>query len=332
MQGVQGVQTVSLPAPSWAMLSARAGTQRMWPGANRTPAQQSAWDTFRKLAEGPRDAVLIQTLSTQFAVSLASSAHANDTASITVQGQTLATLHKPTTAFLKDHQIDYMRAAADLQSDRLEEITVQTGQLLPFFGMVSYLSGDATKWTLRMADTMLSLCKLIEMPVKMGLDVARPIALSSAVQPVIQTPGHPSFPSGHATESFVLATLFSRLFYDVPFDPAMAVETQNEVMRYAARIATNRTVAGVHYPTDSMAGAIAGMTMAEGLINLLDGKTATPTRTYRGDTYEGDFNLSLLGDALKDPTIVETGTVALDPTQVPVWMQEMWAEVKSEWG
>ncbi len=102
-------------------------------------------------------------------------------------------------------------------------------------------------------------------------------------------------------------------------------------MRIAARIATNRTVAGVHYPTDSMAGAVLGMTMAEALINLLDGRKETPTRIYHGDTYRGDFNVSLLGEALKDKDIVTVGKVAIDPSQVPAWMKEMWAEIKSEW-
>jgi len=34
-------------------------------------------------------------------------------------------------------------------------------------------------------------------------------------------------------------------------------------MRQAARIAINRTVAGVHYPVDSLAGQLLGMTVAE---------------------------------------------------------------------
>ncbi len=97
----------------------------------------------------------MQMLGTQFAVTLESSEKANDTAVLTVQGQPLATLHKPSNAFLAEHQIDYLRAAADLQPDRLEEILVQTAQLVPFFGMVGFLSPAATRWTLRMTETVL---------------------------------------------------------------------------------------------------------------------------------------------------------------------------------
>ena len=275
--------------------------------------------------------MLGQALNGLFGVKLSSSARANAWARIRVQGNTLVTLHKPSVEFLGRHQLGYLRDAADLQVDRLDEIVVQTAELLPFFGTVGYLGGDATKWTLRLAQALLDLCNSLEMPVKMGLDVPRPMALSSAVQPVIQTPGHPSFPSGHATESFALATLFSRLFYQVPIAPKEAVERQNEVMRYAARIAANRTVAGVHYPTDSMAGAIAGMTLAEALINLLDNKRETSGRVYHGDTYAGDFNLTLLGEALNEPDVVHTGAVALSPRRVPVWMRKMWSAVEAEW-
>jgi hypothetical protein len=196
---------------------------------------------------------------------------------------------------------------------------------------VGYLSPDVTKWTLALNQAIYRLCTILEQPLKHGFDVVRPIGLSYKVQPIIQTPGHGAWPSGHATESFASATLLTKLFYNRAFDPKAEIAAGNEIYRHAERIAMNRTVAGVHYPTDSMAGAVLGVTVAEALVRLLDGETETPTRLYRGDTYAGDFSLADLTAALNDESIVETGTAALDPALAPEWLRDMWAEAKAEW-
>ncbi|MEM1161734.1 MAG: phosphatase PAP2 family protein, partial [Pseudomonadota bacterium] len=94
--------------------------------------------------------------------------------------------------------------------------------------------------------------------------VKRPIELSPQIQPIIPTPTHGSLPSGHATEAFTLARLIWKLLL------ASKVKRYAEgaywgtmLMRTAARIAENRTVAGVHYPVDSEAGAFLGLNIAE---------------------------------------------------------------------
>ena len=48
-------------------------------------------------------------------------------------------------------------------------------------------------------------------------------------------------------------------------------------MNQAARIAINRTVAGVHFPVDSMAGQLLGLTVAEYFIKR--SKDDSPTET-----------------------------------------------------
>ena len=70
-------------------------------------------------------------------------------------------------------------------------------------------------------------------------------------------------------------------------------------MRQAARIAINRTVAGVHFPADSAAGAVLGLTLGQYLVNRANG-TAT---NYRAAEFDGaaypdneDFNWSDLFD------------------------------------
>lgn len=59
-------------------------------------------------------------------------------------------------------------------------------------------------------------------------------------------PAHASYPSGHSTQSYGMAYFYAYLF---PYltDPLMAA---------AADIARNREVAGLHYPSDSLAGKL----------------------------------------------------------------------------
>lgn len=74
---------------------------------------------------------------------------------------------------------------------------------------------------------------------------ARPTHLDPALVPCIEVPGHPAYPSGHATQAHLLAYLL------VELDPANA----EAILRDARAIAHNREIAGVHYPSDSEFGA-----------------------------------------------------------------------------
>ncbi|MFW2589941.1 phosphatase PAP2 family protein [Sagittula sp. SSi028] len=310
------------------------GTVGHWDGsADRDPLGQnrSGWAALKVMGTDQRRAVIDQTLSSLSSVSLSHSTSANTEGHIGLAGQTIVTLKKPTTTFLKEKQLPWLRTYSDLRSDRLNEIIMQTGDIQSFFALVGYMAPEATKWTLCLNQAIYRLCNLLEMPLKHGFDVARPIAMSSKVQPVIQTPPHGAWPSGHATEAFASATLLTRLFFDRPFDPAKEIADGNPLYRHAERIAMNRTIAGVHFPTDSMAGAVLGVTLAEGLIRLLDGASETPTRLYHGESYPGDFTLAALSAAFEGEGYVTTGTAPLDGTLVPAWLRDLWAEAKAEW-
>ncbi|APZ54997.1 PAP2 superfamily protein [Salipiger abyssi] len=322
---------------SSALGRARDGTVGYWDGLPSRESRvegRSSWQAVRGLDITPRRAVMDQAIQSLFAVEFQSSGAANDTGMVSFQNQPLVTLHRPGLELVKTTQLPHLRAAADLRFDRLTEIRVETSNIQSFFAGVSYMSSGATKWTMALLQAVFRLCTRIEMPVKLGFDLPRPITLAYEVQPIIQTPGHGAWPSGHATESFAGATLLSRLFYDhaegAAFDPGAALQQQNQLYRHAERIAINRTVAGVHYPTDSMAGAVLGVTMAEALVNLLDGKTETTARVYRGDLYEGDFNLSLLSAELAAQDKITESTVQIDSSVVPEWLKDMWAEAQTE--
>lgn len=79
---------------------------------------------------------------------------------------------------------------------------------------------------------------------KRTFDRVRPSYLDPTLTTTIPVPSHAAYPSGHATEAHLVAYLLAEL------DP----ENREAYLADAARIAHNREIAGVHYPSDSTAG------------------------------------------------------------------------------
>ena len=95
------------------------------------------------------------------------------------------------------------------------------------------------------------------MIVKNHLAIRRPDQLDARLMPMIPTPGHGSFPSAHAPEAYAVLTVLEALV--TAWDSLADGEQRIKALRgLAERIAVNRTVAGVHYPIDSWAGAALG--------------------------------------------------------------------------
>lgn len=90
---------------------------------------------------------------------------------------------------------------------------------------------------------------------KEKFDRVRPNFLDTSLTTTIETPGHPSYPSGHSSQSYLTAHILSLL------DP----QYEDQYFNDAKRIAHNREIAGVHYPSDSEAGKI----LAEEFFELL---------------------------------------------------------------
>jgi len=79
---------------------------------------------------------------------------------------------------------------------------------------------------------------------KQKIERARPSQLDPNLKLVIDNPGHAAYPSGHSTQSWLIARILSGL------DPEHKDAYENE----SKAIAHRREIAGVHYPSDSAAG------------------------------------------------------------------------------
>jgi hypothetical protein len=93
---------------------------------------------------------------------------------------------------------------------------------------------------------------------------------------MITTPGHGAYPSGHGMQAFMLARLVDGLL-DLSSPSSLTTATTStaapskalQLYRQAARIATNRVVAGVHFPVDGIAGRMLGHVVAEYILARL---------------------------------------------------------------
>jgi membrane-associated phospholipid phosphatase len=191
-------------------------------------------------------------------------------------------------------------------------------------------------------DAILRFGTYIEMPVKLHLSATRPNEMSGFVQPIIQPPSHASFPSGHSVEAFAVATVLHALSTDTPGNAPYSAQSAfaatqppteaSLLMRLAARIAENRTIAGVHFPADSFAGAAMGMAIGEYLVNALSG--AAQTGAYRLETANiaaRDFNFDTLAFSGPQKAFDHApASVAVDGSIVSPLLRDIWARARAE--
>ena len=176
-----------------------------------------------------------------------------------------------------------------------------------------------TKVTAEVMDAAWGWAELVVMALKHHMAVLRPFQRNSLILPVIETPGHGSLPSGHATMAAMTAQLFIDVLELKPDSPrALALN------RLARRIAFNRVVAGVHFPVDSLVG----YTLGKHLACLL--------RAWgQGDKLPAAVTVDV-GPAWTLPEAIEPDHTRYEPKlsstksgRLPVW-GELWAAAKAE--
>ena len=150
-----------------------------------------------------------------------------------------------------------VRAYVDERPDAMGEIVAQNSEFLTYFmDLLSFgpSSHPATTKVMQAASLIgLFCCQYWKNKYRR----VRPAQLFPGLLPPVATPGHAAFPSGHATQAhLVYKCLWSLL-------PAAGIGgTANSpytiaapaLERLARRIARNREIAGLHYPSDSVAG------------------------------------------------------------------------------
>ena len=166
----------------------------------------------------------------------------------------------PQPYILKDELIELL-SMVEYRGGALAEALAQRQGIATYFrGALPFSRSTHPKTTLAIGAVM-RVAHFLAQHYKGRFNRPRPSQLAPALMPPIPNPGHASFPSAHATEAYMVALALST----IPFVRKMRTTLKEEndktkdVVRdpmqdIARRIARNREVLGVHYPSDSEAG------------------------------------------------------------------------------
>jgi len=223
------------------------------------------------------------------------------------------------------------------RTQRLQEIAVQDREsLLPAFVQLAGLQTGRHQRTLEMLRIAVLLSQPVLHRLKQHLAVPRPIDLLPGLRAVVEVPAHGAMPSGHACTAFLIAELLAHC--------AAQQGRQNLrpfLRRVAARIAENRVLAGLHYVSDAIAGALLGTAMAELLIQA-EGVSLPVKHRFElpsdaavlhfgasiGDSFEAsatDLSAALAGLGWTQ----DAGTGA--GTALPLWNQVLTEALDADW-
>jgi membrane-associated phospholipid phosphatase len=245
--------------------------------------------------------------------------------------RSIVTMVRPTAGQFR-RQLNLVNGYADLREDRTAEITAQIVSPIAFFTGIANLHPDRTRFTLELIWVALRLAGNVEHRFKHALACRRPLELSPQLQPMILTPGHGSLPSGHCTEAHIVAFVLNQL---IRGNAAARRRWREQFMRLAARIAINRTVAGVHFPVDSVAGQLLGLTLGEYLLNRCGALPRYDSWTFDGPRFPAprdfdwrDLYNALTGLRVAQPWAVLGPRTAADTSQPLRWL---WRKARDEW-
>jgi acid phosphatase (class A) len=129
------------------------------------------------------------------------------------------------------------------RSEKLDMIVAQADDFTPYWANLLICSRDCrpATWTLVLIGQQVG--ALVATYFKFKYMRSRPAQMWTSLAPQVITPGHPSYPSGHALQAFLIAECVK----------LAAPATTPLCDMLAQNIAKNREIAGVHFPSDTAA-------------------------------------------------------------------------------
>jgi membrane-associated phospholipid phosphatase len=158
-------------------------------------------------------------------------------------------------------------AAMDERADALAEILSQADEFISYFLNMMTARPAAYPETTKVLAIASLIGTFVAMYFKYLYRRPRPSQLCPALLPPIEVPGHASFPSGHSTQAHLMALSMNQVLSGLPQQPTMG----DDLWTLADRIARNREIAGLHYPSDTAAGVAIAQTVFAKLMAATSG-------------------------------------------------------------
>ena len=155
-----------------------------------------------------------------------------------------------------------IRAAEDERADALGEILAQHASytdFMAYFVLLLKITPRTHPKTFLLMHVAGIVGILVAMYFKQNPGGGRPpraraSQICPALMPPVAVPGHPSFPSGHATQSMLMALCLSEATKNRKDDNGNDRVWAPLLQGLSRRIARNREIAGLHFESDSTAG------------------------------------------------------------------------------
>jgi len=148
-------------------------------------------------------------------------------------------------------ELDELRSLIEYRGGVFEEALAQRAGMLTYMRGVLNFRASSHPATYKLCMLGFHIAQFQNMYWKRAFARPRPSRVDPALLPPIEVPGHGAYPSGHACEAMMVALILEQVLpaVIVPADP------ENGPLRtLARRIARNREVLGLHYPSDTACG------------------------------------------------------------------------------
>lgn len=140
----------------------------------------------------------------------------------------------------------------------MAEALAQRGALVRYWQTMLAFNSGSHPATTRLMEVCLRIAQFTAMYYKKKFHRPRPSQISPWLLPPVAVPGHASYPSGHATEASLQAQCLKQVLSDAAAGSPAAYNAADlaAINLMADRVARNREVMGLHYPSDSAAGVV----------------------------------------------------------------------------